>query len=273
MSSESAAFMGLSKSEIAALLIEKADEYNRKSFIEHDPICIPHRFSRKEDIEISGFLTATIAWGQRVTLIRNALRLMEWMDEAPYEFVIGHSAKERQRFAGFVHRTFSGSDCTTFLFMLQRLYARQGGMEAAFQADDLKQGLMKFRSLMLADEPGKTKALQLSSRHLANPDAGSAAKRLNMFLRWMVRKDTRGVDFGLWSGIQPAQLYIPLDVHSAGVARNLGILQRKQNDWLAVEELTAFLRQIDPLDPVKFDYALFGMGVNEKLSKPLTGNR
>ncbi len=273
MTSKSDRIKGLPDREIVALLMEKADEYNRKSFIEHDPICIPHRFSKKEDIEISGFLTATIAWGQRITLIRNALRLMEWMDNAPFDFVIGHSPKERKRFAGFVHRTFSGSDCTTFLFMLQRLYTRQGGMEAAFQADDLKQGLVQFRSMMLADEVGKSKALQLSARHLANPDAGSAAKRLNMFLRWMVRKDTRGVDFGLWSGIQPGQLYIPLDVHSAGVARNLGILQRKQNDWLAVEELTAFLRKIDPQDPVKFDYALFGMGVNEKLSKPLTSNR
>lgn len=263
----------LSTEEIVALLNERADQYNRKSFIDNDPISIPHRFTLKEDREISGLLTATIAWGQRVTLIRNAIKLMQWMDEAPYDFIINHTQKDRTRFAAFVHRTFSGEDCSTFLFALQRLYNEQGGMEAAFAGKDAMDGILRFRNLMLAPAAGMDASLKHSARHIANPEAGSAAKRLNMFLRWMVRKDNRGVDFGIWKILKPHQLYIPLDVHSAGVARNLGILARKQNDWQAVEELTTYLKQLNPADPVKYDYALFGMGGNEKLSRPLTHHR
>lgn len=263
----------LSKQEIVALLNERADLYNRNSFIENDPISIPHRFTLKEDREIAGLLTATIAWGQRVTLIRNALKLMQWMDEAPFDFIMNHTENERRRFSEFVHRTFSGEDCSTFLFSLQRLYKQQGGMEAAFKGKDAKEGILRFRSMMLQPEIGMESSLNHSARHIANPDAGSAAKRLNMFLRWMVRKDKRGVDFGIWKLLKPHQLFIPLDVHSAGVARNLGILSRRQNDWQAVEELTAYLRELNPSDPVIYDYALFGMGVNEKLSRPLTHHR
>jgi uncharacterized protein (TIGR02757 family) len=250
--------------ELKDILEEKADLYNRLTFIDDDPISIPHLFSKKEDIEISGLLTAIISWGQRKTLIRNAREMMTRMDDAPHDFVLNHSETELQRFQHFVHRTFNGNDCQFFIRRLGEVYRKHNTLEQLFalKSGSLFDGIVHFRQVMFdAAVP------QGTSKHLADPSAGSAAKRINMYLRWMVRNDARKIDFGIWKSISMANLMIPLDVHSGGVARKLGILQRKQDDWRAVEELTGFLRQLDAADPVRFDYALFGMGVNEKLSR------
>lgn len=244
-------------------LDEKADLYNRLTFISTDPVSIPHRFSNKEDIEIAGFLAATIAWGQRPTIIRNALHLLQLMDDAPHDFVQHAGARELKRLDGFVHRTFNGTDARCFVTALRHIYKKHGGLEAAFQTG-LKQGNMHeaisyFRRCFFEPaHPARTE------KHVSDPAQGSAAKRIHMYLRWMVRRDKRGVDFGLWKSISPALLCCPLDVHSARVARKLGLLQRTQNDRKAVEELTANLRLLDARDPVKYDFALFGLGVFEK---------
>lgn len=250
--------------ELKEILEEKADLYNRTTFIEDDPISIPHLFSKREDIEISGLLTAIISWGQRKTLIRNAREMMTRMDDAPFEFVMHHSEADLKRFQNFVHRTFNGNDCQFFIRRLGEVYRTHKTIETLFSVKDgsVYSGILNFRNVML-----DTLVPQGTSKHLADPSAGSAAKRINMYLRWMVRSDGRKIDFGIWDSIPMSALMIPLDVHSGGVARKLGILQRKQDDWRAVEELTGFLRQLDASDPVRFDYALFGMGVNEKLSR------
>jgi uncharacterized protein (TIGR02757 family) len=243
----------------------KADQYNNPKFIESDPISIPHLFLRKEDIEIAAFFSATIAWGQRPIIIRNARRLMHLMDESPYEFITGAGPSDLARFSTFVHRTMNGDDVMFFVRSLQNIYRNYGGLENIFSHPvnepgiGAKEGLQHFRRIFFSiPYPLHT------SRHVADVVAGSAAKRLNMFLRWMVRKDKRGVDFGIWSGIEMSQLYCPLDVHSGQVARKLGLLVRRQNDWKAVEELTVALRTFDSADPVKYDFALFGLGVFEK---------
>jgi len=246
------------------LLDEKAAFYNRPFFIETDPISVPRRFSRKEDIEIAGFLVATIAWGQRKTIIDNGFRLMELMDWQPTDFVKNFSEKDLKPFIGFVHRTFNFSDLEFFLFSLKNIYQEHGGLEQCFTKPYLdtgyiKDGIAGFRKVFI-----EILYSPRTLKHLSDPDSGSSAKRLNMFLRWMVRKDNAGVDFGLWKGISPAHLYCPLDLHSGRVARMLGLLKRKQNDWKAVEELTANLRKLNPEDPVLYDFALFGMGVFEK---------
>ena len=244
-------------------LDEKVDLYNRVSFITTDPVSIPHRFSKKEDIEIAGFLSATIAWGQRPTIIRNALHLLQQMDDAPHDFIQHAGTRELKRLDGFVHRTFNGTDARCFVLALRHIYKKHGGPETAFQTG-LKQGNMHeaisyFRRCFF-----ETTHPQRTEKHVSDPAQGSAAKRIHMYLRWMVRKDKRGVDFGLWKTISPALLCCPLDVHSARVARKLGLLQRTQNDRKAVEELTANLRLLDARDPVKYDFALFGLGVFEK---------
>ncbi|MDT8430621.1 MAG: TIGR02757 family protein [Bacteroidales bacterium] len=254
----------LNDHDIKEFLDLKADRYNSTSFIDSDPIQVPHMFTLKEDIEIAGFLTATLAWGQRTTIIRNATRLTGMMPGGPHAFITGHQPADRERFLHFVHRTFNGLDCAWFLEALQHIYNQHGGMEQVFTAGYRAEGtvfgaLKKFREkLFTAGPAGRT------SRHVPDVTANSAAKRLNMFLRWMVRHDHRGVDFGLWKDIPPSALMIPLDVHSGNTARKLGLLRRKQNDWKAVEELTAKLREFDRDDPVKYDYALFGLGVFEK---------
>jgi uncharacterized protein (TIGR02757 family) len=252
------------KNELKELLEEKADLYNRYSFIETDPISIPHRFTKKEDIEIAAFLTATIAWGQRFTLIKNANYLLDNMDNTPFDFITSFTKKDLKPFETFVHRTFNHVDCIFFLNAMQRLYKEFGSLEAAFQTEgsEVKNGIIAFRSRFLGNN-----APQRTSRHVADPSAGSAAKRINMFLRWMVRKDERKIDFGIWNVFNSSQLYCPLDVHSGGVALKLGILDRKQDDWKAVEELTANLRIFDAVDPVKYDYALFGLGAFEGFRK------
>jgi uncharacterized protein (TIGR02757 family) len=256
--------MPLPINEIKQLLDQKADQYNDPSFIGDDPICVPHMFSRKEDIEIAGFLAASIAWGQRPVIIRNAKLLMEWMDDSPYDYIMNAGEEEMKHFSSFTHRTFNGTDFRYFLRALKRLYTLHGGLEGAFSrqwqlsGNDAGTAISGFRRVFFEGaDPGRT------SKHVADPLAGSSAKRINMFLRWMVRKDSRGVDFGIWKNIRPGSLCCPLDVHTGSVARALGILRRKANDWKAVQELTASLRLFDPGDPVKYDFALFGLGMYE----------
>lgn len=256
--------MNLSRIALKDFLDEKSDFYNHPGFIPDDPVSIPHQFSCKEDIEIAGFLTATIAWGNRKSIINNANKLMELMDFAPHEFIVGMESTDLKRFSSFVHRTFNGIDCGFFLESLSNIYKNYGGMETVFSepvnsGNTLKEAIVNFRKVFF-DLPH----LRRTEKHVANPLSNSSAKRLNMFLRWMVRADNRGVDFGIWKSLKPADLFCPLDVHSGNVARKLGILSRKANDWKAVEELTIFLRELNPGDPVKYDFALFGVGVNEK---------
>jgi uncharacterized protein (TIGR02757 family) len=254
----------LIEKEIRDLLEQRADYYNNIQFIESDPISIPHTYTKKEDIEIAAILTATIAWGQRKTIIQNARLLLKRMDDQPFDFIMHAAENDLKSFINFRYRTFSGFDCIYFIQALQQIYRKYGGLEVAFTPAsptgfaDMKDGIIQFRNYFLelpcpANVP----------RHIANPAAGSAAKRINMFLRWMVRRDKRGVDFGLWTAMSPKQLLCPLDVHSARVARKLGLLSRNQDDWKAVIELTENLRFLDPEDPVKYDFALFGLGIYE----------
>ncbi|MCF8228626.1 MAG: TIGR02757 family protein [Bacteroidales bacterium] len=224
-----------------------------------DPVSIPHLFKKKEDIEIAAYLAATIAWGQRKTIIRNALSLMAMMDNAPHDFVLNANDADFKKFLGFVHRTFNGSDCIYFLNALQNIYVKHGGLEKCFEEKDVKEGILKFRKIFF-----ELPHLPRTQKHLANPAAGASAKRINMFLRWMIRDDGAGIDFGIWRIFTPSQLYCPLDIHSGNAARKLGLLKRKQNDWKAVEELTRNLRNFDAEDPVKYDIALFALGVEEK---------
>ncbi|NTV84962.1 MAG: TIGR02757 family protein, partial [Bacteroidales bacterium] len=219
-----------------------------------------HQFNRKEDIEIAGFLTAVISWGQRKTILNNANQLLKIMDFCPYDFVINARDHDFTAFESFKHRTFNGIDCIFFMRGLQHIYLNHGGMENAFKAqgDGIKSSIMHFRSLFFSiPHPSRT------LKHLADPAAGASAKRINMFLRWMVRKDDRGVDFGIWNTIKPSQLYCPLDIHTGNVARKLGLITRRQNDWKALEELMAHLKSFDSEDPVKYDFALFGLGIFE----------
>lgn len=245
-------------------LDKKLEEYYSPAFIETDPIQIPHLFQRKEDIEIAGFLTAIIAWGARNLIIRNANDLMVRMDMAPADFILGAQESDFKNLLGFKHRTFQTDDLLFFARSLQNIYTYHGGLEGAFTAGyktdkTIKTAISSFRVLFLESEH-----LPRSEKHIANVNKGSAAKRINMFLRWMVRKDQHNIDFHLWKGIPASALQMPLDLHSANVARRLGLLLRKQDDWKAVEELTDNLRSFSPNDPVIYDYALFGLGAFEK---------
>lgn len=248
--------------DIKEFLDEKALQYNSPAFIESDPVSIPHGYDLKEDIEISGFLTATIAWGNRTMILRNGGQLMELMDHAPHDFVLNHAEKDLRRFRGFVHRTFNDTDLVYFIESLRNIYLNHGGLEPVFSCHctetSTQPAIQHFREYFfsLPHNPRTRK-------HVASPAEGSAAKRINMFLRWMVRNDNRGVDFGIWKQIKPSQLSCPLDVHSGNVARKLGLLTRSQNDAKALDELDAHLRLMDPADPVKYDFALFGLGVFE----------
>jgi uncharacterized protein (TIGR02757 family) len=247
--------------QLRELLEEKYDLYNRPEFIESDPVSIPHLFSRRNDIEIAGFLTATISWGNRKSILVNAHRMMELMDMSPGQFVSGYAESDLVRFSSFVHRTFNAKDLRFFIRALRNLLQKFKTLENAFVPGKSKPSMAErisvFRERMLLAPHEKR-----TMKHLADPLSGSAAKRICMFLRWMVRKDNRGVDFGIWNKIRPAELMLPLDVHTGNVGRSLGLLGRKQNDWKAVEEVTFNLRKIDPDDPVRFDYALFGMGIS-----------
>jgi len=252
--------------ELKNFLDEKAAEYNNPGFIGTDPISIPHLFSKKEDIEITGFLAATIAWGQRPTILKNARQLALWMDDAPHSFILDFTKADLKPFRKFVHRTFNGEDAVYFLQALQHIYRSHGGLEAVF-AEGLKNGGLQdaityFRSAFFEPEhPARTR------KHVADPSRNASAKRICMYLRWMVRKDDRGVDFGIWRTILPSVLYAPLDLHSGATARKLGLLTRRQDDWKSVAELTANLRLLDSSDPVKYDFALYGLGVFEGFNK------
>lgn len=252
----------MNKTELKEFLDEKVIQYNTAAFIESDPIQIPHQFSLKEDIEIAGFLTATIAWGNRKMIINNSKRMMTIMGDSPYDFVMSHTDAQLQNLEGFVHRTFNSSDFFTFIKALQHIYTNHNGLEMAFaknqQPLSMQPSIAEFKELFF-----EVTHQARTMKHVSDPMQGSAAKRLNMFLRWMVRQDQKGVDFGIWKSIPTAALSCPLDVHSGNVARKLGLLTRKQNDGRALAELDASLRILDANDPVKYDFALFGLGVFE----------
>ncbi|WP_291960407.1 TIGR02757 family protein [Maribacter sp.] len=253
----------MTKSELKIFLDEKVFEYNKPEFLETDPIQIPHLFTQKEDIEISAFLTATIAWGNRKSIINNSHKLMEKMGQSPYDFVLNHTDDDLDNLSGFVHRTFNENDLKYFIKSLKNIYTFHQGLEGVFTMhqsnDSLQPTISKFKKTFF-ELPYE----QRTTKHVSDPLKGSAAKRINMFLRWMVRDATTNVDFGIWKGIPASKLSCPLDVHSGNVARKLGLLKRKQNDAKALAELDKNLRKLDPLDPVKYDFALFGLGVFEK---------
>jgi len=252
----------LNKAALKEFLDEKVIEYNNPSFIESDPIQIPYQFSSKEDIEISGFLTATIAWGNRKMIIKNANKMMELMGFSPYDFILNHKEHHLDKFEGFVHRTFNKTDFSYFIKALNHIYTNHNCLENIFQtyatSDSLQPAIHQLKKVFFElPHPSRT------TKHMSDPMKGSASKRLNMWLRWLIRNDNSGVDFGLWKTISPSILSCPLDVHSGNVARKLGILKRKQNDAKALAELDACLREFDSKDPVKYDFALFGLGVFE----------
>ncbi|MEN0047642.1 MAG: TIGR02757 family protein [Bacteroidota bacterium] len=256
----------MTKAALKDYLDFQVEQYNKASFIEDDPISIPHRFDQLQDIEIIGFWVAMLAWGQRKTIINKANELITLMDNAPYDFVLNHEEKDREKLLSFKHRTFQATDTLYFLEFLQWFYRKNDSLEKAFLPDpkqacpSVEAALIHFHELFfsLPNAPQRTR------KHIATPARKSSCKRLNMFLRWMVRKDERGVDFGLWKRISSSQLLMPLDVHVDRVARRLGLLKRKQTDWLSVLELTENLRAFDANDPVKYDFALFSIGVLEK---------
>ena len=253
----------LNHSELKDFLDSKVTQYNKPDFIKSDPLQIPHCYSLKEDIEISGFLTATIAWGNRKSIINNAKRLMELMDHAPYDFVMQHKSKDLKGLKSFVHRTFNGLDCIQFIESLKHIYTHHNGLEGIFNKYSEKDSL-QVAIHHLKQHFFEVEHLQRTQKHISDPLKKSAAKRINMFLRWMIRPNDTKVDFGLWPLLTPSQLSCPLDVHSGNVARKLGILIRSQNDSRALNELDKNLRKLDPTDPVKYDFALFGLGVFEK---------
>jgi uncharacterized protein (TIGR02757 family) len=254
--------------DLKEFLDSKAAEYNQLRFIPNDPICIPHQYSSKQDIEIAAFFAAILAWGQRKTIINKCNELFERMDNAPYDFVRNHGDNDLKRLLGFKHRTFNDTDLLYFVAFFNWHYSTSESLETAFIPADLSAetpfstelALNHFRSYFfsLPDFPHRTK------KHISSPLQKSTCKRLNMFLRWMVRKDNCGVDFGVWNIIKPADLICPCDVHVDRVSRKLGLITRKQTDWLTAIELTEKLKELDPIDPVRYDFALFGLGVEEK---------
>lgn len=251
--------------QLKKFLDKKVGEYNVPGFIKDDPVSIPHRFSNQQDIEIAGFFAAVFAWGNRKTIIRKCTELLALMDDSPYQFCLRHSAKDLRRLEGFVHRTFNSEDLLYFVAFLKHHYGRHTSLETAFfnhqvlsSPEPVEAALNHFYDYFFSMPwiPDRTR------KHIAAPRKNSACKRLNMYLRWMVRRDSKGVDFGIWKSVSAADLICPLDVHVARVAGRLGLLERKQNDWKAAMELTCRLRKLDPVDPVKYDFALFGLGVN-----------
>lgn len=251
----------MNKRQIKEFLDKKVDFYNQPSFIAADPVSIPHLFTQKQDIEIAGFFAAIFAWGNRTTIINKTKELMQLMDKAPYDFIRNHNVKDLKRLQGFKHRTFNDTDLLYFVEFFKQHYSSHKSLESAFTrhgttAEKMLTGFYHY-FFSLEDIPERTR------KHIATPERNSTCKRLNMYLRWMVRRDDKGVDFGIWKDISPAQLICPLDVHVARVARQLGILKRKQNDWETALELTEYLRTLDKDDPVKYDFALFGLGAIE----------
>ena len=235
------------------------DKYNRVNFIEDDPISIPHLFSKKQDIEIAGLFAATLSWGLRKTILKNCNQLMHLMDNHPYDFIQHHSPKDLKALNTFVHRTFNSTDLLYFIAFLKEYYTKEISLEQLFLGADVEAGLINFHNTFCSsqDFPQRTK------KHVATPQRKSTCKRLNMYLRWMVRKDKNGVDFGLWKTIKPRDLLCPLDVHVENYARKLKLIERPQRDWLTVVELTSNLKEIDAKDPIRFDFALFGMGIEK----------
>lgn len=247
-------------SEIQSFLDEKVDKYNQRSyFFKDDPISLPNQFTNKEDIEIIGFLVATIAWGKRQMIIKNGQTLIDIMGNQPHQFILNAKLSDLQ-YLKFVHRTFNIIDLSYFIKSLQSIYKQERSLESLFsqQQGPMAEKIAHFRAEFLSFSPEKR-----TEKHVSNPLKNSSAKRINMYLRWMVRKDHRKVDFGIWNSISPSELYCPLDVHTGNVARKLGLITRKANDWKALEELMGHLRHFDPVDPVKYDFALFGLGVYE----------
>jgi uncharacterized protein (TIGR02757 family) len=257
----------LSFNDLKEFLDEKHNAFNRPSFIETDPIQIPHQFTKKEDIEIAAFLTSQIAWGNRKMIIKNAETLMKLMCYKPYDFILNFTPKENKQLEGFAHRTFNSSDLIYFCSSLQNIYTNHKGLEAVFTNgfqfnNTIYSSIKHFREVFF-----ELKHEQRVKKHIADVTKNSAAKRINLFLMWMVRNDNRGVHFGLWKGIPASSLKLPLDIHSGNTSRALKLLNRKQNDWKAVEEITENLKKFDEADPVKYDFALFGLGVFEKFNK------
>jgi uncharacterized protein (TIGR02757 family) len=252
--------------DLKRFLDSKVEQYNTRSFIKDDPICIPHLFTKLQDIEIAGLFAALFAWGNRTIIIKKSKELMQRMDNAPHDFVINHSDNDLKNLLGFKHRTFNDTDLLYFVHFLHAHYAEHPSLEHAFMAgmqtndEDIEGGLNGFYKYFTSLEH----APKRTQKHVASPAKNSTCKRLNMYLRWMVRSDNKGVDFGVWKNIQPSQLICPIDVHVARVAHRFNLLTRKQVDWQAAIELTSYLRKLDPLDPAKYDFALFGLGVVEK---------
>ena len=252
----------MNQSELKDFLDDKVEFYNNPNFIESDPVQIPHLFSLKEDIEISGFLSATIAWGNRKMIIKNSHRMMDLMGNAPYDFIMSYKEKDLEELESFVHRTFNGQDFSTFIRSLKHIYKNHGGLETVFNKyqdlESMQKSIHEFKKIFF-EVPHQYR----TQKHISDPLNNSAAKRINMYLRWMIRQDNKGVDLGIWKSISPSSLSCPLDVHSGNVARKLGLLTRKQNDGKALAELDLQLRKLDSADPVKYDFALFGLGVFE----------
>lgn len=249
---------------IKALLDDRYLKYNNPAFIPLDPVCIPHSFSLKQDIEISGFFAAILAWGQRKTIVNKCRELMQRFGNEPFAFIKNHSEADLKNLLGFKHRTFNDTDLLYLVYFLNQHYQTSDTLETAFTASGKiitqRERLINFYNTVfdLPDAPNRTR------KHISSPAKKSACKRINMYLRWMVRQDNKGVDFGLWKTMKPADLICPCDVHVDRVARKLGLITRQQTDWQTAEELTAALRQFDPSDPVKYDFALFGLGIEEK---------
>jgi uncharacterized protein (TIGR02757 family) len=256
----------MTEKKLIEFLDKKVGEYNRPSFIASDPICVPHLFSKKQDIEIAGFFASIFAWGNRTTIINKTKELMQMMDNEPHNFCLSPNSENLKKLTTFKHRTFNTTDLLYFIEFLHHHYSQHQSLETAFsqwmQPDDetIENALTGFHHYFfsLSDAPARTK------KHIATPERNSTCKRLNMFLRWMVRSDDKGVDFGIWKNISPAQLVCPIDVHVARVARRFDLISRKQTDWLAALELTHHLKKFDTTDPAKYDFALFGLGVVEK---------
>ena len=274
--------------QLKIFLDKKVEEYNLPSFIKNDPVCIPHLFSKKQDIEIAGFFASIFAWGNRTTIINKSKLLMQLMDNAPHQFCVSHASSDLKKLLKFKHRTFNDTDLLYFIEFLKHHYSKNRSLESAFFNDQSLVGDQKVSpkggparlSHSGGDLEGATVETSLTSfyhyffslqdvplrtkKHIASPEKNSSCKRLNMFLRWMIRNDTKGVDFGIWKKISPAQLICPVDVHVARVARHFNLLQRPAVDWQAALQLTSCLRRLDENDPVKYDFALFGLGVMEK---------
>lgn len=251
--------------ELKIFLDEKAEQYNHPGFIENDPIQIPHRFELKQNIEIAGFLTAVISWGNRKSIIKSAEKIMNFMGNSPYDFVMNFTEHDLEKLGTkAVHRTFSSEDFRFFIKALKRIYSENKSLEYLFLLQENEtsfyHSIERFRNIFFIENPQHR-----SSKHISSPYKNSAAKRLMMFLRWMVRNDRKGVDFGIWKNLSPKYLSVPLDVHTGNISRKLGLVQRKQNDWKTVEELDLILRKMDADDPAKYDFALFGLGVSGEI--------